>query len=187
MGLFSSSNKRTTINEDNRIINDLSGSEFYEDNSQDNSVSGELNNNTGTVNITDGGAFSLVQSANDNMAFLASDALDYGANVFSDGVLLADSVSKRGLDAALMVHEAGLAQLTNGTELALGLAQLNTEASLKAQEDNNDALTGGFQAAMQFVEDFSRSDGSELAKTNLKTVAVLALAAVAVAFFLRGK
>lgn len=197
MGLFSSS-KSSTINEDNRTINDLSGSEFFEDNSQDNSIEGELNNNSGTINIVDGGAFDVVSAANDNAVLLSADAisqvsgiagnaLELSDSLFSTGVSLIDNVSARGLDAALAVHTAGAEQLQLGSELTLALAQQNNDAALEQQADNNNALTNGFASAMQFVEDFSRSDGNEIANTNLKVVGVVVLGVVLSVFLFNRK
>lgn len=197
MGLFSSS-KSSTVNEDNRTINDLSGSEFFEDNSQDNSIEGELNNNSGTINIVDGGAFDVVSAANDNAALLSADAiaqvssiagnaLELSDSLFSTGASLVDNASARGLDAALAVHTAGAEQLQLGSELTLALAQQNTDAALEQQADNNNALTNGFASAMQFVEDFSRSDGNEIANTNLKVVGVVVVGVVLSVFLFNRK
>lgn len=199
MGWFSAGNSKTTSttnNNDNRTINDYTGSTF--DNSTDNGIDGNLNNNTGTINMLDGGAFDLVGRANDNAVLLGDSAisagrgmldsgLSYGQSLFSESVSLADNISSRGLDAALSVHDSALSQVSAGNELAFSLAQLSNGASLEAQQDNNNALENGFKSMMQFAEGFSRSDGSQLASSNLKLIGIVAAAGVAIAFFVRSK
>lgn len=199
MGLFgggNSSNK--TINEDNRSIVDYSNAVFELDSSQDNSLNGDYNNNSGTIVVTDGGAIDAVGRANDNAVLLADSVAgrmaDYGNSLFSTaaGALsettqFADNVSQRGLDAALAVHDSALNQVESGNELALSLAQQNSEAALLQQQDNNDALTSGFRQAMQFVEGFSRSDGTEVAKTQMYTIAIVAVGVVGAMFVFKGR
>jgi hypothetical protein len=197
MGLLSGGNsKNTTVNEDNRTIEDYTGSSF--DNSIDNAINGNLNNNTGTINMLDGGAFDLVTSANNNNALLADSviqksgamldsALSYGQSIFSDGASVIDNANSRTLDAALSVHDSAINQVALGNDLALSLAEINQQASLEGQNNNNSALTNGFKSMMQFAENFSRSDGTAVAKVNMQTIAVIALSGVAIAFFFKGK
>jgi poly-gamma-glutamate capsule biosynthesis protein CapA/YwtB (metallophosphatase superfamily) len=116
---------------------------------------------------------------------LASSFLGAGSSMFGTGAELLDSAGKRNLDAAMVVHSTGLQQLEMGTDFISKLNQQSLDTNLLAQKDNNDALTGGFKSAMQFVEGFSRSDGAAVAETNMKTIGLLSLAAIGVAFALK--
>jgi len=66
------------------------------------------------------------------------------------------------IDAALQLSEQGYHQTALGVDLAKSLAK-----------DNNATLANSFKTSMQFVEDFSRSDGADLAAENSKTVGIL--------------
>lgn len=245
MGLFSSS-KRSTTNNDNRVINDYANATL--DNSIDNSseyyseLNGDFNNNTGTItmidpnaiegaleisgqamgladNVTENAMYSVGETASEAMAnntALSSYAIGQNTDLagyvvdeagsmldssltFADeafttaadsmtsfntsALQLTDNMSQRGLDGALAVHDSALNQVAMGNDLALGLA-----SNARAQSSETmDALGDGFEQMMQFTEQFSRSDGAALAKTNMETVAVLAVAGVVVAFMFRGK
>lgn len=120
-------------------------------------------------------SFSLADS-------MSSSFLNAGADMFGAGAELIDQSGQRNLEAALAVHDTGLQQLQLGTDFVTQLNQQSLDTNLQAQRDNNDALTGGFKSAMQFVEGFSRSDGNAVAETNMKTVGILSLAAIGVAF-----
>lgn len=193
MGLFSGGNsKSTTVNEDNRTIEDYTGSSF--DNSIDNAINGNLNNNTGTINMLDGGAIDLARSVSDNGVLLAdsvvqksgsmlNSALSFGQSIFTDGASVIDNANSRSLDAALAVHDSSINQIALGNDLALSL----TELSSNAQKDNTSALNTGFKSMMQFAENFSRSDGAAVAEVNMKTIGLIAVSGVLVAFFFRSK
>jgi hypothetical protein len=114
----------------------------------------------------------------DVSAGMLEQTLSTNENMFSAGLALADNSNARTLDSALMVHETGLSQIEQGNNLALSLAELNGGQ----MSETSNALTNGFKSSMQFVEQFSRSDGNALAQTNLKTVGVLAVAGVALVF-----
>jgi len=186
MGLFGGGNsKKTTNNNDNRIINDYANAEFDNSvrNETDNSITGDYNGNTGVMNITeiDGGAFELVSESSASMAALSADgmaladsltnsSLGFADGVFSDAAELVNEQSGRSLDAALAVHESSIEQLSIGSDLAFGLAQMNNDAGLEQQKQNNSSLTNGFKSMMQFADSFSRSDGASIADSNNKMV-----------------
>lgn len=196
MGLFGGGNsKKTTVNEDNRVINDYSGSQMDlssdTDNSVDNSIYGQYAGNQGEINVLDGGAIDAVEGVGYAMADLAGvamaeqaavtqTALNYGESLFADATGVIDNSGERMLDAALAVHDSALSQIDMGNDLALNLARVGADQTA----DTNDALTGGFGSMMQFIEDYSRSDGASLAETNMKTVGVLAVAMVAAVYLM---
>lgn len=143
------------------------------------STNAELANSAMMINgslVSD--SFSLADS-------LADSFLGAGASMFGAGAELIDQSGQRNLDAAMAVHGTGLQQLQLGTDFITDLNQQSLDTNLQAQKDNNDALTGGFKSAMQFVEGFSRSDGNAVAETNMKTVGLLSLAAIGVAFAMK--
>jgi hypothetical protein len=116
---------------------------------------------------------------------LSSDFIGAGAEMFGAGAELINQSGERNLDAALSIHNTGLQQLELGTEFVTNLNQQSLDNNLQAQRDNNAALSNGFKSSMQFVEGFSRSDGNAVAEVNMKTVGLLSLAAVGVAFAVR--
>lgn len=145
-----------------------------------------------------GGAFDLSSDAMNTNAGLVSESfsladslsaafLESGASMFDTGAQFVNEQGERNLDAAIAVGEAGFAQLQLGSDFITQLNQQSLDTNLQAQQDNNDSLTNGFKSAMQFVEGFSRSDGNAVAETNMKTVGVLAIAAVGVAFAMKGR
>jgi hypothetical protein len=128
---------------------------------------------------------SLVESSFSLADSLADSFLGAGAGMFGAGAELLNQSGERNLDAALAVQSTGLQQLQMGTDFITALNQQTLDTSLQAQADNNSSLTNGFKSAMQFVEGFSRSDGNAVAETNMKTVGLLSLAAVGVAFAIK--
>ncbi|GLX80889.1 hypothetical protein [Thalassotalea eurytherma] len=237
MGLFSSS-KKTTTNQDNRTIHDYSGADFSQDWEIDNSLTGDYNNNTGTINVLDGGAIELAAQANQINAGLASESLSFADNAIGVGAELAyalgsdaiqagveagnlagamhdtnaaflsdsqnqslgfaDSIfqasnytineaNNNNLDMALSTVEASILSNQLNNDFALDLANLNGEQAFLQQQDNNTALTNGFKSMMQFADSYSRSDGAQLAETNMKTVGLLVIGAVVSVFIMRGK
>jgi len=214
MGLFSGGNsKRTTVNEDNRVINDFGGADLSNDidNSQDNSVSGAYAGNSGNISVIDGGAidlaaenislmgglasesfslasesFSLADSLSTTMAEASStmlgDSLAASGQVFNVAALSLDDSNARTIDAALSMGEMSAYQSQNNNDFALALSKQNGEAAIMQQQDNNNALENGFKSSMQFVEQFSRSDGASIAETTNKTIMVLAGASAAIYF-----
>jgi hypothetical protein len=182
--------KRTTVNEDNRIINDYANAQMDSSvdnsvrNTTDNSITGEFAGNTGTINVTDGGAIESAHSlalAGMGLGEKSFNLVDQGFNFALDAIGvnsgLVDSVvtavdlqGERNLAIAMQMSELGFAQNQASNELASDLFSASQGLALAQQQDNNAALANGYQASMQFVEDFSRSDGNDLAKTNMKTV-----------------
>lgn len=143
------------------------------------STNAELANQAMMINgslVSD--SFSLADS-------LSHSFLSSGADMFGAGAELINESGERNLEAALAVHNTGLQQLQLGTDFVSQLNQQSLDSNLQAQKDNNDALTNGFKSSMQFVEGFSRSDGNAVAETNMKTVGILSLAAIGVAFALK--
>jgi hypothetical protein len=223
MGLFGGGNsKRTTTNQDNRVINDFGGahwesnSESYADSSQDvdSSITGEFAGNSGSITVLDGGSidltaenlnsmsalssesFGLTDSLSNTMAGLSSESFSLADNlsntmveasnsmlseslassgqVFNTAALSLDSANARTIDAAMAFTEASAFQSENNNDFALALSAQNGEAALMAQNDNNNALENGFKSSMQFVEQFSRSDGASISESTNKMVMVLA-------------
>lgn len=133
-------------------------------------VDGLFNNGLSAVRSVAGDAMLNANDANRLMAGLATDSMT-----------LAEGVNARTLDSALMVHDSALSQIEMGNNLALGLAANAREQSAETR----DSLGDGFEQMMQFAEGFSRSDGNDVAKTNMQTVGVIAAALVLAAFALR--
>jgi len=211
MGLFGGGNsKRTTVNEDNRIINDFGGATW--DNSQevDNSISGEYAGNTGTINVVDGGAFELVNEANSTVAGIASESLSLAdslgggalglasemgdlsafmldlslsssAAALGNAAQLIDGQAQHNLDAAIGITEASVYMQDSNNDFAMNLAAQNGETLRMQNADNNSALGNGFKSMMQFADNVSRSDGANLATDTNKTMMVIA-GAGAIAF-----
>jgi len=211
MGLFGGGNsKRTTVNEDNRIINDFGGATW--DNSQevDNSISGEYAGNTGTINVVDGGAFELVNEANSTVAGMASESLSLAdslgggalglasemgdlsafmldlslsssAAALGNAAQLIDGQAQHNLDAAIGITEASVYMQDSNNDFAMNLAAQNGETLRMQNADNNSALGNGFKSMMQFADNVSRSDGANLATDTNKTMMVIA-GAGAIAF-----
>jgi hypothetical protein len=217
MGLFGGGNsKRTTTNQDNRVINDFGGahwesnSESYADSSQDvdSSITGEFAGNSGNITVLDGGSIDLTAENLSSMAGLSSESFSLADNlsntmveasnsmlseslassgqVFNAAALSLDGANARTIDAAMAFTEASAFQSENNNDFALALSAQNGEAALMAQNDNNNALENGFKSSMQFVEQFSRSDGNALAETNFKTIALI-VGGVVVSMFIYKK
>jgi hypothetical protein len=230
MGLFSSS-KRSTNNNDNRIINDYANAVWDNShtvtNSNEQTIDGDFNNNTGSITMVDpnaiegaleisGQAMGLADSVVGQNTALSSYAIGQNTDLagyvvdeagsmldssleFADSTFqnannnmtafntsalqLTDNLSQRGMNGALAVHDSAMMQIDAGSDLAMGLA-----SNARAQSSETiGALGDGFEQMMQFTEQFSRSDGAALAKTNMETVAVLAGAGIVLAFMFRGK
>jgi hypothetical protein len=180
----------------------------------DNSLTGDYNNNSGSITVTDGGAFALANSVSQNNAELtdtalglagsvANFALQTGFELGDRGLAVGENIAYMGLDtaenlalgygdfvneqgnrnlnAALMVNQSGLEQLQIGSDLVLAIS----EQGAMQQADNNTSLNNGFKGAMQFVEDFSRSDGASIAETTNKTMMFIVGAAVVGIFILK--
>lgn len=162
MGLFGGGNsKSTTVNEDNRIINDYGGSTFdYSqeiDNSQeidssqeiDNSITGDMAGNRGIINVVDGNAI-------DSTFALADQVLSFTDKTMSDSLGFADSainanaalVGQYGDLSGLMMDRsisgvesayanAGLL-LDNQADRNLSAALTMTEATVYQSQLNND-------------------------------------------------
>jgi hypothetical protein len=148
-----------------------------------------IGTNAALADSVSGGAFDLADSlgfgAFDLAGSLSDSFLGAGAEMFGAGAELINQSGERNLDAALSIHNTGLQQLELGTEFVTNLNQQSLDTNLQAQRDNNAALSNGFKSSMQFVEGFSRSDGNAVAEVNMKTVGLLSLAAVGVAFAVR--
>lgn len=193
MGLFStkSSTNQTTNNFDNRVVNDYADATLDYSQTDDNSIDGNLNNNSGTVNMIDAGSLRAIEVAAQGNAAVTQTALDNQllsfetltntvAGTTSDFLKTADNLNLYTIDAAMNAQDNAIASQQIGTDLVLALQSSAADQAA----DNNDALTSGFEQSMQFIEQFSRSDGAALAQNNTKTIAVIAAAAVAVAFIM---
>jgi len=207
MGLFGGGNsKRSTTNNDNRIVNDFANAVWDNsvDNDFDKSINGEYAGNTGNIDITDGGAIdSMYELSSEGFSF-ANDAISLNSELvsqygdLSSGMLdaslssstmalnnaaeIIDTQGARNIDAVMAISEQGYQQMALGSNLALSLFGTSQEAAILQQQDNNNALENGFKSSMQFVEDFSRSDGADVAKTNMKTIGIIAVGAVLAIF-----
>lgn len=187
MGLFDS--KKTTNSIDNRVVNDFANATWDNSvrNTTDNSIAGEFAGNTGTINVVDGNAINSAHElalAGLNLGEKSFGLVDQGFNFaleaigvnsgLVDNVISAvDMQGDRNLAAAMRVSEQGFAQNQASNELAIDLFTSSQNSAFAQQQDNNAALANGYQSSMQFVEDFSRSDGNALAKTNMKTIGFL--------------
>jgi len=98
MGLFGGGNSSSsTVNQDNRKIYDLGHASF------DNSVNGNLNNNTGTINVTDGHAFDVINSANNAMSGLASESLSLASSLGNNAMQYGYELGTNGINAGVKV------------------------------------------------------------------------------------
>jgi hypothetical protein len=126
---------------------------------------------------------------------MLAEGLSFGSGVLGDAAELVNSQGERNINAAMRISEIGYMQnqdsmnlandlfqtsqagansmFESATNSATGILMNAQEAALIQQQDNNNSLENGYKASMQFVEDFSRSDGADLAKTNMKTVGFL--------------
>jgi hypothetical protein len=195
------SNKRTNINEDNRIINDYANAnmDYSVRHETDNSITGEYAGNTGTINVVDGGAFDLVNEASNTVAGMASESLALADSLSSGAFALASEVGDlsaymlgTSLDASGAVF-GDAAQLIDGqaqhnldaamgiTEASVYMSEQNNDFAMNLAAQNGDALGDGFKSMMQFADNVSRSDGANLATSTNKTMMVIA-GAGAIAF-----
>jgi len=100
MGLFGGGNtKRTTINEDNRIINDYNGASFSNDSSNNGQFAGVGGNVTYTT--IDGGAFDVVSNANSEVAGVAGNGLALANSLGSTAVNAGVEIASNSQDFAL--------------------------------------------------------------------------------------
>ncbi|GAA5133131.1 hypothetical protein [Thalassotalea piscium] len=157
-------------------------------------ASDAISQNAGLVSeMTDFAAFSVSENAGlvsemTNMSgLMLAESLASGERATANAAELINNSGQRNINAALQISEQGFMQNQMGADLAKSLFSTSQQASLVQQQDNNDALANGYKASMQFVEDFSRSDGADLAKTNLQTVGVLVGGLVVAAFVLKKK
>jgi len=127
----------------------------------------------------------VVNQYGDLSALMLDRTLATGEGIFSEGAQLLSDQSDRNLSAALSVTEAGAYQQMKGYDFARDLFAQNGDAAIIQQQTNSDALGNGFKSMMQFAEGFSRSDGNAVAEINMKTIGLLALAAIGVAFAMR--
>lgn len=141
------SNKRTTINEDNRIINDYANAnlDYSVRHETDNSIAGEYAGNAGTINVVDGGAFDLVNEANATIAGMASESLSLADSLSGGALSLASEVGDLSAYMLGTSLEASGAALGDAAQLIDGQAQHNldaamgiTEASVYMLDQNND-------------------------------------------------
>lgn len=194
------SNKRTTINEDNRIINDYANAalDYSIRHETDSSINGEYAGNTGTLNVTDGGSFELTRIANENMASVANDGLSMAQMVSQHSMMLGADLADNGLatsvalsDKMMMLADGAIdknSSLVDGITSMSGLMLdrtlsgaeslflANSDSALDMQQDNNNTLENGFKSMMQFADSVSRSDGANLAESTNQTFMVLGVA-----------
>lgn len=148
-------------------------------------VDGVTSSNAELANSAINSNAALVGQYGDLSALMLDRTLSSSESVFSDGAQMLDNQADRNLSAALAVTETGAYQQQMGYDFARDLFSQNGEAAIMQQQNNNDALGNGFKSMMQFADSFSRSDGNAVAETNMKTVGLLSLAAIGVAFALR--
>jgi hypothetical protein len=137
----------------------------------------------------------LASQVSDMSGLMLAEGLSFGSGVLGDAAELVNSQGERNINAAMRISEVGYMQnqdsmnlandlfqtsqagansmFESATNSATGILMNAQEAALIQQQDNNNALENGFKSSMQFVEDFSRSDGADLAKTNMQTVGFL--------------
>ena len=196
---------------DNSIYQDIDNSNYQR---FDDSLTGDYNNNTGSIAITDGGAFALADSVAQSNAYLTDTAMNLAGSVSNfalqtgfelgdRGLAVGESVAAMGLNTAQnlalgygdLVNEQGNRNLNAALMVnQSGIEQLQIGSDLvmaisaqgsAQQADNNASLNNGFKGAMQFVESFSRSDGASIAETTNKTMMFLVGAAVVGVFIMK--
>jgi hypothetical protein len=197
MGWFSKKSKTSTVNEDNRVINDQSGSTFdnsvdrsrsYEDNSysdtsrsfEDNSYSdtsrhftdesytnesrnysdesysdssidnlGDNAGNSGTINITDGGAFETVQIAVQDLSGMGGLALE------TLGKTADKSMEHAAINNSLMrdVAASALSEYSDLSSNAIDGISSTASNSMKASSSNVEQMRLLASSALQRVSD----------------------------------
>lgn len=125
------SSKRTTINEDNRTINDLSGSTFdnsvdssqsfedksyndesfnYEDSSyKDESITndGYLSGNSGSIQVLDGGAIEMAKNAVSDAVSLSKESLNTANHAINQNTYLSsNALASMGKTAGLSMQQS---------------------------------------------------------------------------------
>ena len=150
MGLFGGGNSnRTSNNYDQRVINDYGGATF------DNSVTNDLNTNyeyqldssnngqfAGANNVnytaTDGGAFEIVNSANNAMAGVASDSISLAAALGGQSINAGVEISNNSQGFALSAINANSDIVNQYGDLAT--AMLDRTLSSNDSALNNSAM-----------------------------------------------
>lgn len=193
MGLFSKKSNRTTVNEDNRIINDLSGSTFdnsvdssqsyedssYKDNSQhftDNgysdssqsyedssysdtsqhftdesytdsstTMSGEYAGNTGSIQITDGGAFTTVDNAVSEFVSLGQSAIGGMTSTTSMSLSTMGKTAETSMQQATMnselMRDVAAKALEEMSDQAASTVSASTQANREALASSQKLMT----------------------------------------------
>lgn len=209
------SSKRTTVNEDNRVINDLSGSTFdnsvdrsrsYEDNSYsdtsthftdesytdtsthyndesyldtsthyndesylDSSIdnSGDNAGNSGTINITDGGAFDLVESVTSEFVGMGNFSLE------TMGKTAELSMEQSGINSGLMrdVANNALSEYTALSANSIGAIEAVTTASIAGSNDNVNQMKELTLSALQQMSAQSATAVSSSNRANRDALA----------------
>jgi len=117
------------------------------------------------------GGIDLAQTMAETSSTMLSDSLAASGEVFGLAAMALDSSNARASNLTAMITESG-------NELVYALAGQNSDSALVQQDNNNKALENGFKNTMQFVEQFSRSDGNTIAETNMKTIGIIGVALV---------
>ena len=140
-------------------------------------------------------AFDFAGKVADQSLFQVGDITDTALN--ANRQITQDAIDGN-QDLAVLVADSLADANSNNTTLAKysmdNSAYLAQNLSEQVRDANSDAfkqLSGGFESIMNWANDFSRSDGADLAKTNNQTMLLmlggLSATALAVAYVMRRK
>jgi len=180
MGLFGGGNtKRTTINEDNRIINDYSGSSFEQDNSNNGQFAGvggnvdyEYTENNGmfaglvgdvNYTTTDSGAFEIVSYSNANMAQLAeslgTDAQQLGYELGVNSLDFAGAAINENAELTANMLDRTLSSIDSTVNNASFLIDNTNERTLDAALNFTQASVYQNELSYDFARDLVSQNG----------------------------
>lgn len=166
MGLFSSSNKRSTTNNDNRTINDFSNADLSQDHSKryEYALDGDNNNNSGTIVTSDHGAIDAALNMADGVAAsnaamanyaigqntdLAGHAVDGARGMLGDSLEFADGVTSNALNVSSEALYIADGMAGRGLDASIRLAD---NAAYQVEQGNNLALALSQVAREQSAE-----------------------------------
>lgn len=166
MGLFSSSNKRSTTNNDNRTINDFSNADLSQDNSHkyEYALDGNNNNNSGTIIESDHGAIDAALTLADgavgsNTALasyaigqntdLAGHVVDGAGGMLSDSLSFADGVTSGAFGVSSDALYMADSMAARGLDASVRLAD---NAAYQVEQGNNLAMALSQTAREQSAE-----------------------------------
>ncbi|MBY6095126.1 hypothetical protein [Ferrimonas balearica] len=155
---------------------------------------GDWANNSGTVNITDGGAFNLVEEVTTGALGATAEAIDQAVALSGDTV---DAALGFGADALDSMSGATESALDFG-DRALDLSAKNTDVALtkiagtagEAIDANNEVVTKGLATIKDLAAETALGGQTVVAETAGKMVLYLSVAIVALlggAMFVRAK